>query len=153
MTTFLFCLFLFWGVGWACRKSLPVGQAQPTCCGAPGSPRSVVQPPIAAPPSHPRGNTATPLGRPRNVITPPPRRHDEIVDEIVGWWDTTEARNIFAPTSPVGGTEIVVMLRIELLDSPINNPRKLEKVVNKATECKLEDKYAVEIVYKCLYLR
>ena len=75
------------------------------------------------------------------------------MNEIRGWWDTTEARNIFAPTSPVSGTDTVVMLRVDLLDSVINNPRKSEKVVNKTTECKLDDNDAAEIIYKYLYLR
>ena len=74
------------------------------------------------------------------------------MNEIGGWWDTKEARNIFAPTSPVGGTDIIVSLRIDLLDSVLTS-KNVEKVVNKATECKLDDKHAVEIVYKCLYLR
>ena len=112
-----------------------------------------MQPPTAAPPPHPRGNATTPPGCPRDVVvTPPPRRHDEIMNEIGGWWDTKEARNIFAPTSPVGGTDIIVSLRIDLLDSVLTS-KNVEKVVNKATECKLDDKHAVEIVYKCLYLR
>ena len=89
----------------------------------PGSPRSFAQPPTVEPPPHPRGNGTTPPGCPRNIMTPPPRRHDELVSDIGGWWGTTEAKNLFAPTFPVGGTDIIVSLWIDLLDSVLTSKK------------------------------
>ena len=89
------------------------------------------------------------------VASPPlPRRNEDIIAaKIGGYWESTEARNLFSPSSRSGGLDIIVSLRMVTLKSMINNPRKVKQYVqnyNEESELSME-----EIIYmsqKATYL-
>ena len=75
----------------------------------------MTQPPTAAPPPHPRGN---------EIIEYPPH-NEEIANRVESWWDTRPCKNLFSPTSPKGGTDIIISSMIDLLHNGTKDPKKL----------------------------
>ena len=84
---------------------------------------------------------------------PLPRRSDEIIAKIGGYWESTEARNLFAPSSPSGGMDIILSLRIGVLKGIINNPMCINNFVsNMKEDCELKTEEVIYYSQKATYL-
>ena len=106
----------------------------------------MVQPPTAAPHPHPRGN---------EIVELPPL-NEEIANRVGGYWDSTIAKNLFAPNSPcTRDLDVHLSLLIDLLELLINEPKRRNAHVNRATEeeCQLNANESHVILMKCMYLR
>ena len=99
----------------------------------------MTQPPTAAPPPHPRGN---------EIIEYPPH-NEEIANRVESWWDTRPCKNLFSPTSPKGGTDIIISSMIDLLHNGTKDPKKL--IENTESELTYYQGKSIEI--KATYLR
>ena len=113
-----FVCFVLFGLAGLAGHHLP-SQTQPTCREGPNLTNKFC--------------FVTP-GRPRIVtaVTPPPRSNDELAKEIGGFWESTKARNLFAPGSPLDvGTEVILSSHIDLLEDIMNDPRSLSENVEK----------------------
>ena len=89
------------------------------------------------------------------VASPPlPRRNEDIIAaKIGGYWESTEARNLFAPSSPPGGMDIILSLRIGILKGIINNPMTMKNFVsNMKEDCELRTEEIIYYSQKSTYL-
>ena len=112
-------------------------------CISPVSPQSVAQTLTAEPPLHPNGN---------GIIEYPPL-NEELSNKVGGYWDSTIAKNLFAPSSPNGCTDVVLSLRIDLSCQLMNEPSKRNEFANWATKkgCELNAEESNEIFVRCLF--
>ena len=137
-------LIVFCLGGWACGESMPSTK-----------PSRGREGPI------PTATVITPPGDPRSVrllhimaYPPLPRRNEAIASRIGGYWESSETRLLFSPSSPDGGFDIIVSLRIGILKSMINSlPKKIKQYVqNYNEESKLTTDEIVYISQQATYL-
>ena len=84
---------------------------------------------------------------------PLPRRNDEAITKIGGYWESTDARNQFAPSSPAGGMDIILSLRMNTLKDCINKPKLVKEIVhetNDKSELTIEE--TINYMHKATYL-
>ena len=86
---------------------------------------------------------------------PSSRRNEDILAKIGGYWESANAKALFAPSSPDNvGTGVVLSSRVALLKDLLNDPEEIVNYVNKATEegCELSVKDTGIVLHKITYL-
>ena len=80
-----------------------------------------------------------------NEIIEFPPLNEDIAKNIGDWWDSPEARKLYAPTS-LGDVKIELNILIDLLEEFIHNPRRMEGG-------EIDDSKATKIIHKSIILR